>query len=142
VTGQTCSIERCSKAAAKRGWCRPHYRRWLRHGSPTGGAPERCRGTLADRLEKFRGRAGDADCWEWQGGANNKGYGVLQFGTNGKRKNFLAHRVAWEIANGQPIPDGLCVLHACDNPPCTNPAHLSVGTKSENTRQMWERGRR
>ncbi|MFB9187253.1 HNH endonuclease signature motif containing protein [Dactylosporangium sucinum] len=60
---------------------------------------------------------------------------------SGKVKLLLAHRVAWEVANGQPIPDGLQVLHSCDNPPCCNPAHLSIGTQAENMQQMVARGR-
>lgn len=142
MNARQCAVEQCSKLAAKRGWCIPHYRRWLRHGTPTGGAPERCRGSLVERLEKFRGRGSDSECWVWQGGVNNKGYGLLQVGVAGQRKNYLAHRIAWETANGRAIPEGLCVLHACDNPPCTNPAHLSIGTISENAQQMWDRGRR
>lgn len=34
------------------------------------------------------------------------------------------------------------VLHSCDNPPCVNPAHLRVGTGSENQQDAWDRKRR
>jgi hypothetical protein len=60
-----------------------------------------------DRVAKGEG------CWEWQGGHNPWGYGrVARNGTMS-----MAHRVAYEIASGL-IPDGLLVLHTCDNPIC------------------------
>jgi hypothetical protein len=52
-----------------------------------------------------------------------------------------AHRLAWEAANGRPVPDGLLVLHSCDNPPCVNPAHLRAGTHRENMGDKVARGR-
>lgn len=51
-----------------------------------------------------------------------------------------SHRVAWTISHG-PIPDGLWVLHRCDNPPCCNPAHLFLGTVSDNNKDMCAKGR-
>jgi hypothetical protein len=48
--------------------------------------------------------------------------------------------MAWEAVNGR-VPDGLWVLHHCDNPPCVNPAHLYVGTHADNMRDMRERRR-
>jgi hypothetical protein len=48
--------------------------------------------------------------------------------------------VAWTIANG-PIPEGLFVLHRCDNAVCCNPAHLFLGTRADNTRDMIAKGR-
>jgi hypothetical protein len=44
------------------------------------------------------------------------------------------------MANGA-IPDGLCVLHECDNRPCVNPAHLFSGTKGDNIRDCLAKGR-
>jgi len=75
-------------------------------------------------------------CWEWTARCNNHGYG--KFSIN--RVGHYAHRVAWEIVNG-PIPQGLCVLHHCDNPKCVNPAHLFIGTRADNTRDMMDKGR-
>ena len=49
-------------------------------------------------------------------------------------------RKAWIRANG-PIPDGMCVLHTCDNFLCVNIDHLYLGTYKQNTADMFERGR-
>ncbi len=51
-----------------------------------------------------------------------------------------AHRASWQISFG-PIPDGLQVLHTCDNPPCCNPAHLFLGTQLDNIYDMCAKGR-
>jgi hypothetical protein len=53
---------------------------------------------------------------------------------------ILAHRLAWEYAYG-PIPDGLQVLHRCDNPPCINPEHLWLGTNVDNMADRQRKGR-
>lgn len=60
--------------------------------------------------------------------------------TAGRGINLKAHMVAWALHNG-PIPEGLCVLHTCDNPRCCNPAHLFLGTKKDNTHDMLRKGR-
>ena len=75
-------------------------------------------------------------CWEWLGSFEGHGRGNFRmFG-----KSRLAHRVAWEFANG-PIPDGFNVLHSCDNGKCCRPDHLSLGTHRKNMGEMVERGR-
>lgn len=88
--------------------------------------------------DRFWGRVlvgKDDECWVWQGSLRGE-YGCVH--TNGRTKS--CHRVAYELRKG-PIPDGLEIRHSCDNPPCCNPAHLSVGTHSENMRDMSDRGR-
>lgn len=77
-----------------------------------------------------------ADCWEWRGGRTEKGYGVFALS---HEKQVRAHRFSWQIYTGR-AASGL-VLHACDNPSCVNPLHLSDGTHTENMRQMASRKR-
>lgn len=75
-------------------------------------------------------------CWAWTRGKNNGGYGAMQV----DRKWTQAHRRAWELGNG-PIPEGLFVLHRCDDRPCCNPGHLFVGTQVENMQDAIGKGR-
>jgi HNH endonuclease len=71
-------------------------------------------------------------CIEWTGTRFQSGYGRV----GGRR----AHRVAYERAHG-PVPDGMLVLHTCDNPPCVNPDHLYAGTHADNMRDRMVRSR-
>lgn len=76
-------------------------------------------------------------CWEWTG-AKAAGYGCIG---GGPGKGLVkAHRLSWEMHNG-PAPDGLCVLHHCDNPTCVRPDHLYVGTQKQNADDRESRGR-
>ena len=78
----------------------------------------------------------ETGCHEWCGVVNSRGYGQLRM--DGKLD--YAHRIAWRLRRGN-IPEGLRVLHHCDNTLCVNPAHLFVGTQLDNIRDMWEKGR-
>jgi hypothetical protein len=69
------------------------------------------------------------ECWEWQGSRNTDGYGI--FLQEKGVKQVRAHRVAWEFHMG-PIPEGMCILHNCDNRACCNPNHLFLGSKKLN----------
>ena len=84
-------------------------------------------------------RLGREVCWPWRAARDRYGYGQFKpvFGASPRR----AHRVAWEIFNTCDVPDGLSILHSCDNPWCCNPAHLRPGTHSDNMNDKVRRGR-
>ena len=63
-------------------------------------------------------------------------YGMISV----KGKSWPAHRLSWTLAYG-PIPEGMCVCHHCDNPPCVRPDHLFLGTRADNNRDRDQKGR-
>jgi hypothetical protein len=63
-------------------------------------------------------------------------YGIIRL----YGKNIFAHRASYSLFNSI-IPDGLFVLHKCDNPKCINPKHLFLGTKRDNILDAIKKGR-
>lgn len=79
-------------------------------------------------------------CWVWQGRSRSgscRKYGRIKV----DKKVVPAHRYSWELHNGQKIPDGMIVMHKCDNPECVNPDHLMIGTHQQNMNDMVKKGR-
>lgn len=93
-------------------------------------------------------------CWPWAGSINPEtGYG--QFNRAGIPEP--AHRSAWVVATGAPIPRKGEVCHTCDNPPCVRNddigtytvdgvayprrGHLFLATHAVNVRDMELKGR-
>lgn len=97
-------------------------------------------GYTEEQLAELRLEVGavktEGGCWLWTRYRTPHGYGRVAY----KSKAELAHRVSWFLANG-PIPDGMGVLHSCDNPPCVNPAHLFLGTSLDNNADCRSKGR-
>jgi hypothetical protein len=87
-------------------------------------------------LNALDGSDNPSKCWNWTKYRNPQGYGNL--GIAGK--HWKAHRLAYTLFVG-PIPDGMDVLHRCDNPPCCNPAHLFLGNDHTNMRDKMKKGR-
>lgn len=132
-----CTIGGCTKPIfiKKRGWCNMHYQRW-RKGTDMDGPPKASGGTIKDRFESFVEISTSAECITWPASRGTRGYGQFVY----QNKTRKAHRVSYEIHVG-PIPQGMVVRHKCDNPPCVNPAHLEIGTQSDNVSDAVERGR-
>lgn len=95
-------------------------------------------GSLRKRFEEKVAKT--EGCWIWIACKNSAGYGTIKRGKENGGGMAYAHRVSYELFNGQ-VPEGACVLHSCDNPSCVNPAHLRVGNQSENIREMYSKGR-
>lgn len=77
-------------------------------------------------------------CWEWIGHVDKDGNGHARFKFQGRRVG--AHHWSYEFAYG-PVPDGLWVLHHCDNGKCVRPSHLYVGTHDDNMKDAVRRKR-
>lgn len=99
-----------------------------------------------DRFEAIGWAVTDSGCWEWGGYVEPEsspgvgGYG--RFNTGGPRREarqILAHRASYAIYRSN--PGDRQVLHACDNPPCVNPDHLSLGEQPDNVADMFAKGR-
>ena len=95
--------------------------------------PEQC---FWAKVAIFPNLGPDGECWEWKGALSKSGYGQTRI--NGAQ--IRAHRYAYAAFNG-PIPEGLFVMHSCDNRKCVNPAHLSTGTHTDNMRDCAAKGR-
>lgn len=76
-------------------------------------------------------------CWLWTASKYAAGYGM--FNLDGKPEG--SHRIAYRLRKG-PIPEGMYVLHRCDNRACVRPAHLFLGTAKDNMDDMTRKGRR
>lgn len=107
--------------------------------SKSGRKPPSDKKTVEERfwpkVDKSPGHGPNGDCWVWTASVNKKyGYG------NFCGPEVRAHRMAYVLSKGE-IPEGLIVMHSCDNRRCCNPSHLSVGTPKDNTQDMVRKGR-
>ena len=98
----------------------------------------RKRTNVVERIARRMPEMRDGECWVTTYSPNRDGYPQVNLDDG---TNTLVHRTVLEIHNAQPIPDGMVVMHTCDNPGCFNPAHLVLGTQSDNIRDCVSKGR-
>lgn len=142
-----CAVDGCPNPLASDGLCETHRSRQRlgeslarpigRTGRPKTDPYER----VVKRLDRdLPGRQPD-ECWEWPGKRILSGYGVVSQGTRGRNGvPKYVHRIVAEAVHGGVTAESV-VRHLCDNPPCCNPAHLRVGTQSENMHDRWRKER-
>lgn len=81
------------------------------------------------------------ECWPWKQTGNDAGYGMMHIGGKfPKGRMYIVTRVLWKHWFGYD-PGQLDVCHECNNPPCCNPNHLFLGTRSENIQHAYDCGR-
>lgn len=132
----TCEAPGCDAVGKlRRGYCAKHYDRFRKYGNPLGTA----RRTTAEQERQWlitNSVVTEAGCWEWQRARMGAGYGNTRY----QGKTINTHRLSYMLFVG-PIPEGMYVLHKCDNPPCVNPEHLWLGTPADNMRDRDAKGR-
>ena len=132
-----CAIDGCFRKYKGNGFCELHNNRWKKSGDPL----KRYSIDKPDSydIDRFYSKTilnEKTRCLEWIGSKIPKGYGQFRF--NGKSRR--AHRFIYEFHHGV-IPDGMLVLHKCDNPSCCEISHLFLGTNDENMKDMVNKGR-
>lgn len=108
---------------------------------------------IAERFWPNVDRSGD--CWLWTSpNTDRRGYGRIYYSPG---KSVPATHVAWEIASGQPFPNGFQALHTCDIPACVQNdeagtyvvrgivrlrfGHIWAGTHEDNMADRNDKGR-
>lgn len=125
-----CLVDGCDREPCNsRGWCRAHYRRWLRYGTPMGSGVAMRGEPLRYFHEVVLSYDGD-DCLIWPFSCFNNGYAQMHEG--GKAK--LVHRRLCEEVNGPPPTPGHEAAHSCGHGMmgCVSKHHLSWKTSAEN----------
>lgn len=126
-----CSEPDCPRPRRRYGLCDAHSQR-LKAGKSINGSIRQKIDNMEVAFATY-GAARGPGCWEWTG-PSRAGYGQL----SSNYQHIGAHRYAYELWVG-PIPDGMGVLHYCDNPPCFRPDHLHTGPQSVNMTEAAER---
>mgnify|MGYP001557851138 CR=1 FL=1 len=78
----------------------------------------------------------DTGCRVWTGDTTYNGYGRVYY----EGQLWQVHRLAWTLEHGL-IPEGILILHSCDNPPCFEVSHLFSGNQSTNIKDAVSKGR-
>ena len=133
-----CKFDGCERKARSGGYCPAHYQQF-RAGKDLKPLQVQHHGLSEyDRFFRRVELGSPNDCWNWTGSRIKANWHGQWRSSDGRIE--LTHRAAWRLMKGE-IPKGLWVLHKCDNPVCVNPAHLFLGTASDNCKDMLAKGR-
>jgi hypothetical protein len=138
-----CSVDGCDRKVLSRGYCNAHYIRWRTTGDVQAHTPLQITGSKAKAPPEVRfwrnvAKRGAGDCWIFGVGGYRR-YRTFSLGAKADG-TIGAHKFSYELHNGQ-VPEGMVVMHSCDNPTCVNPAHLVLGTYLANMQDMHAKGR-
>lgn len=95
-------------------------------------------GWIEDQVLHRASKTGSGGCMNWMTRSGRAWSGYATVCLDGK--TVTVNRLLWESTNG-PIPKGMVVMHSCDNPPCVNLGHLSIGTHADNASDRVTRNR-
>lgn len=134
-----CKIDECDIVMqTRRGFCKRHYRAFMKYGDPLFKSQTSRVMPLWDRVLFYGWTENEkTGCWDWNGSTRKGGYGRISYEGQG----LVVTRVVLERELGRILDPKEFVLHSCDRPICVNPAHLRPGNTKDNTRDMLERGR-
>ena len=130
-----CKVEGCTAIYYGKGYCSKHYQRWIDHDDVNHVRGPKFKTPIEAYLNCVI-KNGDDECWGWKGAKHDFGYGVIHY----KKEQLTAHRFAYSHYVGE-IPECVFVLHKCDNPECSNPKHLFLGTNLDNINDCIAKGR-
>ena len=129
-----CSVDGCERKSRRHGFCVMHHWRWETHGDPNYVNPEKM--DRQNFLEMACHYEGD-ECLEWPFILDRNGYGRISI----EGKSHGVHRLICGILAGRDLRTNEDAMHACDNPPCCNPRHLSIGSRADNLEDARRKGR-
>lgn len=132
-----CLAPNCDREARSKGLCVKHYKRVLRHGSLSGGAPER--GKARSFLLEAAIFEGD-ECLIWPfARMKSNGYAICNY----EGRSQITSRVVCRLAHGEPPSKRHEAAHSCGqgHQGCINPKHLRWALPVENCADTVRHGR-